>query len=112
MCIEDVWKSHPGVVFPVSDDSATLENRARTAWFYSTKGSIAPWDVPAIRGDFLVFGPETRGLSDEILESAGRNIVSFPQVDGTRSLNVSNAVAAAVYLIEARWQNLARNSVL
>ncbi len=101
--IGDVWAAHTGVTFPLDKTERENPGRPRTAWFYSTKGKIMPWDVPAIKGDFLVFGPETRGLSDEILESAGENIVAFPQVDGTRSLNVSNAVAAAVYLIAAKW---------
>ena len=103
MCLDDVWKAHPGVRFPLEKAEWTNPERPRTGWFYSTKGNIMPWKVPAKKGDFMVFGPETRGLSDEKIETAGEQLVAFPQVEDTRSLNVSNAVAAAIYLIAARW---------
>jgi tRNA (cytidine/uridine-2'-O-)-methyltransferase len=45
-----------------------------------------------------VFGPETRGLPDELLESVGaRQIIRLPMVAKSRSLNLSNAVAVLVY---------------
>ncbi len=49
-------------------------------------------------GAALVFGPETRGLPAEVRElaSPGRRLV-IPMVAGNRSLNLSNAVAVAVY---------------
>jgi tRNA (cytidine/uridine-2'-O-)-methyltransferase len=62
-------------------------------------------DAPRyIDGDALVFGPETRGLPAEVLEefSAGHRI-RIPMQEGSRSLNLSNAVAVVVY--EA-WRQL------
>ncbi len=54
--------------------------------------------------DVLLFGPETRGLPPEILDSlGGDNKLRIPMVDASRSLNLSNAVAIAVY--EA-WRQL------
>lgn len=49
-------------------------------------------------GDGLVFGPETRGLPDAVLASipADRRL-RLPMRPGQRSLNLSNAVAVAVY---------------
>jgi tRNA (cytidine/uridine-2'-O-)-methyltransferase len=99
MSIDELWSAYPSVRFPLAKDVWDDPARPRTAWFYSVKGNVMPWEITVKRGDFLVFGPETRGLSDEILERAGVQIVAFPQVDGTRSLNVSNVVAAAIYLI-------------
>jgi tRNA (cytidine/uridine-2'-O-)-methyltransferase len=48
--------------------------------------------------DVLVFGPETAGLTDEILAGfeAGHR-VRLPMVPGNRSVNLSNAVAVAVF---------------
>lgn len=49
-------------------------------------------------GDALVFGPEATGLSDEFLaEFAPEMRLRIPMVPGNRSLNLSNAVAVAVY---------------
>ena len=49
-------------------------------------------------GDALLFGPETRGLPPEILESlpAGQRL-RLPLRPGNRSLNLSNTVAVVVY---------------
>jgi tRNA (cytidine/uridine-2'-O-)-methyltransferase len=63
--------------------------------------------IAAIRfeaGDALVFGSETRGLDDAVLEefTSGQRI-RLPMREGSRSLNLSNAVAVTVY--EAWRQN-------
>ncbi len=49
------------------------------------------------RGDALVFGKETRGLEEEFLVSRPEDCVRIPMLDERRSLNLSNAVAIAVY---------------
>ena len=55
-------------------------------------------------GDALLFGPETRGLPPEVLETvAPERRLRLPMRSGNRSLNLSNAVAVAVY--EAWRQN-------
>ncbi|ALA57917.1 tRNA (uridine(34)/cytosine(34)/5-carboxymethylaminomethyluridine(34)-2'-O)-methyltransferase TrmL [Nitrospira moscoviensis] len=64
----------------------------------STKG-MQRYDGAGFReGDALVFGPETRGLPAEILTSFPEaRRLRLPMVDGSRSLNLSNAVAVLVY---------------
>ena len=48
--------------------------------------------------DALLFGPESRGLPTEILESlSGDNKLRIPMVTTSRSLNLSNTVSIAVY---------------
>jgi tRNA (cytidine/uridine-2'-O-)-methyltransferase len=55
-------------------------------------------------GDAFIFGPETRGLPDELLASFDPQYrLRLPMVAGSRSLNLSNAVAVVVY--EAWRQN-------
>ena len=50
------------------------------------------------RGDALLFGQETRGLPQEVLQAvAPENVLSIPMRPGNRSLNLSNAVALVVY---------------
>jgi tRNA (cytidine/uridine-2'-O-)-methyltransferase len=71
---------------------------------FSTKATTR-FDTVGFRpGDVLVFGPETRGLPAPLLadfDPACR--LRLPMVAGSRSLNLSNAVAVAVY--EAWRQN-------
>jgi tRNA (cytidine/uridine-2'-O-)-methyltransferase len=61
-------------------------------------------DVSFGSGDVLLFGSERRGLPPEVLcQLDSRNLVMLPMRAGNRSLNLSNAVAIAVY--EA-WRQL------
>lgn len=63
---------------------------------FSTKGQRAYADINYESGDALVFGPETRGLPDEVLDCATQR-VRIPMRPDSRSLNLSNAVAIACY---------------
>src|SRR5688572_9730015 len=68
-------------------------------WFALSTRGLTRYDSPAFApGDALVFGPETRGLPADILEScpADRRL-RIPMRAGNRSLNLSNAVAVVVY---------------
>ncbi len=48
--------------------------------------------------DFLVFGPETRGLPEEILQANAERALRIPMMgSGVRSLNLSNAVSIVLY---------------
>ena len=49
------------------------------------------------QGDFLVFGPETRGIPEEILNKNKETCATIPMRKITRSLNLSNSVAIAAY---------------
>lgn len=64
----------------------------------STKGSI-PYHQPDYRsGDVLLFGPESRGLPDKVLEGPEIEArVRIPMQADSRSLNLSNAVAIITY---------------
>lgn len=65
---------------------------------FSAKAERAYSDVAFARGDGLLFGPETRGLPDTVRRALGRERnLRIPMQDGSRSLNLSNAVAVAVY---------------
>jgi tRNA (cytidine/uridine-2'-O-)-methyltransferase len=50
------------------------------------------------RGDAFLFGPETRGLPQELLRAQPpERRISIPMRSGNRSLNLGNAVAVVVY---------------
>lgn len=70
----------------------------------TTKGSTVYSDIEFQKGDVFLFGPETRGLSQQLLNNFedNRKLV-IPQKEGARSLNLSNAVSIMIY--EAWRQN-------
>ena len=64
----------------------------------STKGSQYFGDINYQENDYLLFGPETRGLSAEIRTHAAiTDILRIPMRKGSRSMNLSNAVSVMVY---------------
>ena len=64
----------------------------------STKGERGFFEEHFAAGDWLFFGSETRGLSDEHRNwFAGGRLLRMPMRPGNRSLNLSNTVAVAVY---------------
>ena len=64
----------------------------------STRGRTTYSDLRYQDGDALLFGPETRGLPAQILETIpDRHRLRIPMLPGNRSLNLSNAVAIILY---------------
>lgn len=71
---------------------------------FSTRGARHYSKADFRPGDSLLFGPETRGLPQALLDSLpAEQRLRLPMQDGSRSLNLSNTVAVAVY--EAWRQN-------
>jgi tRNA (cytidine/uridine-2'-O-)-methyltransferase len=81
-CLDDLYASLP----------------AHRYFAVSTKGHRNYADVTYRDSDLLLFGPETRGLPDEILDSTPDNcIIRIPMRPNNRSMNLANAVAIVVY---------------
>jgi tRNA (cytidine/uridine-2'-O-)-methyltransferase len=68
-------------------------------WFaMSTKASRPYADVRCAANDVFVFGPETRGLPEAVLERCpAEHRLRIPMQSGSRSINLSNAVAIVLY---------------
>ena len=67
-------------------------------WGLSTRGTTAYSEAGFQPGDAFLFGPETRGLPDEVLEGLGQAaVLRLPMTSNSRSLNLSNSVAVLVY---------------
>ncbi len=76
---------------------------------FTTKGHASHASITYEEGDVLMFGSETKGLPEEILNSLPENHrLRLPMMPGQRSLNLSNAAAVAVY--EA-WRQLGFSGV-
>jgi len=70
----------------------------------STKGEKHYHQADFKAGDYLVFGPETRGLPEDYLKTlAADHVRRLPMLAHSRSLNLSNTVAIVTY--EALRQN-------
>ena len=84
---------------------AFLENEQPSRLFgLTTKGSRRYHDVEYQSGDYLMFGPETRGLPQDIRNAMPeQHRLRVPMRPESRSLNLSNTVALVVY--EA-WRQL------
>jgi len=67
-------------------------------WAFSTKGTRLYCEAGFRDEDGLLFGPETRGLPDDLLNDAcsGR-VLRLPMQHNSRSLNLSNTVAIGLY---------------
>ncbi len=66
-------------------------------YYFSTKAPKRYTDVSYPDGAFLIFGKETKGLPEELLEKNLSKCVRIPMKGELRSLNLSNSVAIAVY---------------
>ncbi|MEG6584593.1 tRNA (uridine(34)/cytosine(34)/5-carboxymethylaminomethyluridine(34)-2'-O)-methyltransferase TrmL [Dendrosporobacter sp. 1207_IL3150] len=79
-----------------------------TFYFNTTKTTRPFTDVKFEAEDMLVFGKETAGLPEEILNIKRENCIRIPMLDDARSLNLSNAAAIVVYeaLRQLKFPNL------
>ena len=66
-------------------------------YFFTASAKSRFDNVEYPEGCFLVFGKESSGLEREIIEPNMERTVRIPMRDGVRCLNLSNAVAVAVY---------------
>lgn len=67
-------------------------------WYFSKRATKSYTATRYDNDDFLIFGPETRGLPQEILEANADRALRIPMMgSGVRSLNLSNAVSIVLY---------------
>ena len=84
---------------------AAIDRPVPRRWFaFATTATRSLYETAFAKGDVLVFGRESAGLPDEVLDTfPAERRLRIPMRPGVRSLNLSNAVAVAVY--EAWRQN-------
>ena len=65
---------------------------------FSTKGTLPYTSFQFENRNSLIFGPETKGLTKTLLQEIGSNrVLRIPMQKYSRSLNLSNSVAIAIY---------------
>ena len=92
----DYWKLMTYRVWPDMEAFLTAHPGARMH-FASTKAPRGYHEATYADGDFLVFGCETRGLPETLLERVYDRCVRIPMRAEARSLNLSNSVAIVLY---------------
>lgn len=78
-------------------DKLISDNPDSRFFYFTTKTKNKYTDIKYQQGDFLIFGPETRGIPENILEKNSEFCATIPMRKNTRSLNLSNSVAIAAY---------------
>jgi tRNA (cytidine/uridine-2'-O-)-methyltransferase len=98
----DYWKH---LAWEVVDDweALTAALVGHRYWFFTKKAARSYLDASFQSGDALVFGSESSGLPDHILEMSPDANLRIPTSTAVRSLNLSNAVAVAAYEAQRQW---------
>jgi tRNA (cytidine/uridine-2'-O-)-methyltransferase len=99
----DYWEH---LQWEVVDHWQDLATRLPTGkrWLFTKKAERSYLEQQYERGDLLVFGSESSGLPDTILDEDQTAQLRIPTRPDVRSLNLSNAVAVAAYEALRQWQ--------
>ena len=85
-------KEHPNL------DACRAALHAHRVFALTTKAARSVYDAAYRSGDAFLFGPETSGLPQEVLDTFAPEMrLRIPMRAGNRSLNLSNAAAVTVY---------------
>jgi tRNA (cytidine/uridine-2'-O-)-methyltransferase len=80
------------------DDEAFFRSIAGAGvWLFTSKGEQSIWQANFADGDVLIFGSETRGISQSVRDRFPDRQLRIPLVAGERCLNLSTAVGIGVY---------------
>jgi len=93
----DYWH-HAETFYYDSIEEVISQNPSAQFYFASTKGQRNYAEIDYSAGDvFVVFGPESKGLPEDLLHRNYENCIRIPTRAEARSLNLSNSVAIIVY---------------
>lgn len=79
------------------------KNKGANFFFASTKAAKTYADFEYGENDFFLFGKETAGLPEKIIEDNLEKAIRIPMKNSLRSLNLANSVSIIIY--EALRQN-------
>ena len=91
----DYWADCDIKIYENFDEFKT-QNPGR--YFYASTKSQKRYDAVKFEpSDYVIFGPETRGLPEEMLHGSYDRCIRIPMIGSIRSLNLSNSVAIILY---------------
>jgi len=101
----DYWQD---LKFFLHDDLAEIQEQyPESKIYYCTTKTENKFTEPHYQaGDIFVFGPESRGIPEDILLENKENTITIPMSDKIRSINLSNSVAIILYeaLRQVGWE--------
>ena len=99
----DYW---PHLEWEVVDDWQQLRERLPQRPYFFTKRATRNYtQVQYQQGDVVVFGRESSGLPEALLEEDADRAIRIPSRSDVRSLNLSNAVAVVLYEALRQWES-------
>ena len=98
----DYWQH---LVWEAVDDWEALCKQLPTErhWYFTKKANHLYTESQFAEEDVLVFGRESLGLPDALLENSSERCLRLPTRPEVRSLNLSNTVAVASYEALRQW---------
>jgi tRNA (cytidine/uridine-2'-O-)-methyltransferase len=87
--------THPS--YAAAREHITRANPNARHYLFTGKATRSYLEVEFRPGDALVFGKESVGLPEALLEHHAGELVGIPTLGPVRSLNLANAVAIALY---------------
>jgi tRNA (cytidine/uridine-2'-O-)-methyltransferase len=92
----DYW---PRLKLAVHEDTPALMSviGSSSRWLLSSKGQRSIWGAGFRPRDWLIFGSETKGIDESILEAHPQQVLRIPQAQGERCLNLSTAAGIVLY---------------
>ncbi len=94
----DYWQDVDVSVWENFEEFLESVKNPTRMFFLSTKGTKTHWETSFQKGDYLIFGPESRGLPDNIRDRFYSQLCKIPmEAESTRSLNLATAIAIVLY---------------
>lgn len=72
-------------------------NKGAKIYYATTKTKQKYSDIKYEKDDFIMFGPESRGIPESILNANKENCITIPMIPMGRSLNLSNSSVIILY---------------
>ncbi len=92
----DDWEDVDVTLWETFADLTGRRDPVSSFHFLTTKARTPHWSASFAKGDYLVFGSESRGLPESLLAEHSAECLTIP-MQGTRSLNLATAVGIVLY---------------
>jgi len=99
----DYWHLVDLVVWESFSDFLEAHPIDSHSYMATTKTDRLYWEVDFHRGDYILFGSETKGIDEKVLLAHPKQCITIPMGEGGRSLNLG--VSAGIVAYEALRQN-------
>ncbi len=93
----DYWADVSIKLSTIDEFEQQIETSTKPVYIFTSKTKNSFWDVDYCEGATLIFGSESKGLPEKYYSRWESKLVTIPMFGDARCLNLSNAVAIALY---------------